>query len=60
MRGRMETRAGEWNELFYDKFDTTATGTLEQKITTAFEAELQDLPGQRDRVRQVGGIDDRH
>lgn len=38
VRDRMKTRAKEWNKLFHDKLDTTNPGTIEQKITTAFEA----------------------
>ena len=59
IRGRMEGRAEEWNKLFYDKLDSTKPGTIEQKITTAFEAELQNTPKDRDLVKQVGAIDPR-
>jgi hypothetical protein len=54
VRERMKARAKEWNNLFMDKLDPSQPGTLRQKITTAFEAELQYLPDQRDRVKQVG------
>ncbi|HWB06736.1 MAG TPA: hypothetical protein VG796_27175 [Verrucomicrobiales bacterium] len=58
---RMQTRAEEWNKLFLDKVDQTpdANGVLNQKITTAFEAELQYLPGERDQIKKVGAVEER-
>lgn len=62
VRDRMKLRAEEWNKLFMDKgLNPNQPGTLNQKITTSFDADLQWGPGkERDRVKKVGAVEARN
>lgn len=62
VRSRMKTRAEEWNKLFMDKgLNPNQPGTINQKITTSYDADLQWGPGkERDRVKQVGAVETRN
>ncbi len=55
VRGRMQTRAEEWNKCFLDKVGgTVPDGVIKTEIPVAFEADLQFPPGkQRDNLGTV-------